>query len=225
MKIQTRLADWLAGASLLMIATQPSLASSVRANLATAQPALTIVLSPETDDGRKVIGMIVEEQISMAGPPRRLTLTAPLRFAGMVPVGSVVSDFTVTVAGRRVGTSVSEVVTPNGPARRWISDRDLTGDVTVRYRLPLTPFAQGGPPYGMKAAGLGVAGNSGSLLVLPELAGLRRSTLRWDLSRMAAGSSGVIAGGTDTLVADGPPDSLVDRWLMAGSTLVQSPFM
>ncbi|MEH3039431.1 MAG: hypothetical protein PGN21_05135 [Sphingomonas paucimobilis] len=199
-----------------MTATQPSLAFSARSDLANAQLALTIVLSPETDDGRKVIGMIVEERITMAGPPQRLTLTAPLRFAGMVPVGSVVSDFTVTVAGERVGTSVSDVVTPGGPARRWTSDSDVTGDVIVRYRLPLAPLAQGGPPYGMKAAGLGVAGNSGSLLVLPELAGMRRSTLRWDLSRMVAGSRGVIAGGTDTLVASGPPDALIDRWLMAG---------
>lgn len=216
MRVRSILAAWLAGASLMITATLPSLASSRRPAAGTTKPALTIVLRPETDASHTVIGMIVEERIAMAGPPQRLTLTAPVRFAGMVPVGSVVSDFTVADANGRANTSTSDMVTPAGPARRWTSDRDLAGDVIVRYRLPLTPFAQGGPPYGMKAAGFGVAGNSGSLLVLPEIAGLRRSKLRWNLSRMAAGSSGVIAGGTDTLVVDGPPDALIDRWLMAG---------
>ncbi len=100
-----------------------------------------------------------------------------MRFAGMVPVGSVgsvVSDLSVADAGGRVGTSTSDVATAAGPARRWTRDPNLSGDVIVRYRLPLTPFAQRGPPYGMKGADLGVAGNRGSLRFLPELTGLRR---------------------------------------------------
>ncbi len=216
MRVRSFFAVWLAGASLLMTATLPSRASSRRPDVGTTEPVLTIVLRPETDASHRVIGMVIEERITMAGPPQRLTLTAPVRFAGIVSVGSAVSNFTVADAGGWAGTSTSEVTTPAGPARRWTSDRVLSGNVIVRYRLPLTPFAQGGPPYGMKAAGLGVAGNSGSLLVLPELQGLRRSTLRWDLSRMTSGSSGVIAGGTDMLIANGSPELLIDRWLMAG---------
>ncbi|WP_163958106.1 hypothetical protein [Sphingomonas insulae] len=206
----------MAGASLIVTATLPTWASSRRPDVGTTEPALAIVLRPETDASHRVIGISIEERITMAGAPQRLRLSAPVRFAGMVPVGSVVSDFTVADAGGRASTSTSEVATPAGPARRWTSDRDLNGDVIVRYRLPLTPFAQGGPPYGMKAAGLGVAGNSGSLLVLPEIQGLRRSTLHWDLSRMASGSSGVIAGGTDMLIVHGSPEALIDRWIMAG---------
>lgn len=216
MNIRSICAARLAGASLMMIVAFPSLASLRSPDVETTELALTILLRPETDASHRVIGMAVEERIAMTGQPQRLTLTAPVRFAGMVPIGSVVSDFTVADAGGKVGTSVSEVASAAGPVRRWTSDRDLTGDVIVRYRLPLTPFAQGGPPYGMKGAGLGVAGNSGSVLVLPEIAGLRRSTLRWDLSHMAPGSSGVIAGGTDTLIAEGAPEALIDRWLMAG---------
>ncbi|WP_413061475.1 hypothetical protein ACLN6N_02610 [Sphingomonas carotinifaciens] len=200
----------------MMTAALPFWASARLPDLGAAEPALTILLRPETDEAHRVIGMAVEERIAMAGQPQRLTLTAPVQFVGMVPVGSVVSDFTIADAGGKVSTSVSEVASTAGPVRRWTSVRDLVGEVTVRYRLPLTPFAQGGPPYGMKAAGLGVAGNSGSVLILPELAGLRRSTLRWDLSHMVAGSSGVIAGGTDTLIAEGAPEALIDRWLMAG---------
>lgn len=216
MRFRTKVAAWLAGASLMMTITLPSWASPRRQGVGTVKSALSIVLRPETDASRRVIGMVIEERIVLTGPTRRLTLTAPLRFAGLVPLGSLVSDLTVMDADGRVGTSTSEVATAAGAARRWTSDRGLSGDVTVHYRLPLTPSAQRGPPYGMKAAGLGVAGNSGSLLVLPELDGLHRSTLRWDLSRMAPGSSGVIAGGADTLVADGPPEALIDRWLMAG---------
>ncbi len=216
MSIRSISAAWLVGASLIMKAALPSLASSHSPDVKTTKPTLAILLRPETDASHRVIGMAVEERITMTGQPQRLTLTAPVRFAGIVPIGSVVSDFTVADAGGKVGASVSEVASAAGPVRRWISDRDLTGNVMVRYRLPLTPFSQGGPPYGMKAAGLGVAGNSGSVLVLLEIAGLRRSTLRWDLSRMAPGSSGVIAGGTDTLIAEGAPEALIDRWLMAG---------
>ncbi len=203
----------------VLLATACVSASSMARQTALVEdhPSLTITLRPETADARTVTGITVEQHILLPGPSRRLTLSAPLRFAGLVPVGSAISELEVTDAHGRVDITTSDVAPPGGSlVRHWTSTHDVNGDVLVRYQLPLAPFAQSGPPFGVKAAGHGIAGNSGSLLVLPDLPDLRRSTLRWDVSKMASGSQGVIAGGSDAVTVGGPPEALLDRWLMAG---------
>ncbi|MEG8055536.1 hypothetical protein QP150_00970 [Sphingomonas sp. 22L2VL55-3] len=108
------------------------------------------------------------------------------------------------------------IMPDQNPGRRWTTARAVSGPVTVRYRMTVTPFGQSGPPFGVKAAGYGLGGNTGSLLMLPELPGLRQTTLRWDLSEMVKGSRGVMAGGLGTIMIQGPSDPLLDRWLLAG---------
>lgn len=208
-----RLACAIGRAALLL----PTLGATPAVDTDAAAPSLAVVLRPDTDAARKVVGVTVEQRITLSGRPRPLSLVAPMRFAGFVPVAAMVAGLKVTDAAGTVETRVTDMTTPDGiPARRWTSTRAVAGVVTVRYHLPLTPFAQRGPPYGVKAAGLGIGGNSGSLLVLPEVTQITRSTIGWDLSRMAPGSRAVMAGGEGTITVEGPPDALLDRWLLAG---------
>ncbi|RKE42766.1 putative metalloprotease with PDZ domain [Sphingomonas sp. PP-CC-3G-468] len=192
-------------------------ASPISNTATTQSSSLAVTFRPKTDPARKVIGVEVEQRITRRGSPAPLSLVAPLRFAGMVPVAGAVMDLTITDQKGAVAAQTADWIMPDqNPGRRWTTARAVSGLVTVRYRMKVTPFEQGGPPFGVKAAGYGLGGNTGSLLMLPELPGLRQTTVRWDLSEMVKGSRGVMAGGLGTITIQGPSDSLLDRWLLAG---------
>lgn len=197
--------------TLLLAATTP--ASDANAIM----PSLAVVLRPETDSAQNVVSITVEQRIALPGSPRILSLVAPLRFANFVPVATAVERLEVNDAhGRVIMRSADSTGANRSTVRRWTTTRNVTGMVTITYTMPMTPFAQKGPPFGVKAAGRGLGGNSGSLLLLPELPDLAQSTIGWDLSRMVPGSRAVMAGGEGTITVKAPSDTLLDRWLLAG---------
>jgi hypothetical protein len=180
-------------------------------------PSLNVIIQPQTTTGGRAVGVGIEERIGLGSTPRTLSLAAPLKFAGMIPFATEVSDLVVSDEGGEVGMAVTAATLAEGSAgRRWTSIRPLSGRVSVRYRMPLHPFERRGPPYGVKEGGLGISGNTSTLLVLPEDLKVSRSTLGWDLSQMVPGSKGVVTGGEGTVTVGGPVDNLLDRWLIAG---------
>lgn len=200
----------------LLLASPPFCIGAVAAPDAPAEPSLQVVLRPETDAGGAVTAIIVEERITMGAGTRPLSFSAPLRFAGLVPLASQVTDLRASDADGKIGIKVSDITLDGAAGRRWSSNRSVRGVVTVRYSMPLQPAGASGPPYGVKAAGQGLGGNTASLLIVPDGLDTRATTLGWDLSRMAPGSLGVATGGTGTITVAGSPEKLLDRWILAG---------
>ena len=103
---------------------------------------------------------------------------------------------------------------------RFIAGRAVTGDLQIRYHLPLmnqTPIA-GGPPINLRIDGDGLSAQGPALVAQPNIEGPYRIALRWDLSNMAAGATGVSSyGDGDIDLPAGPTDRLDRVVLMAGT--------
>lgn len=178
---------------------------------------LGVTLRPETDAGKQVVAITVNERIAEGGAAGPLSLTAPLDFIGMIPFATRMSDVVARDANGALALTVRDTTLADGTTvRNWRSDRAVSGAATLRYRLALSPPTTGGPPYGAKAGASGVSGNSATVVVIPDGVRDGRHMLGWDLSAMTAGSRGVMTGGEGTITIEGSPDGLLDRWFMAG---------
>lgn len=176
-----------------------------------------VVLRPETDAGKKVVAIRIDERIATGGEAGRLSLTVPLRFIGMIPFATKISDVVAHDAKGPLALTAQDTTLPDGTeVRRWRSERPVNGATSLRYKLTLETADTRGPPYGAMAGSLGVSGNTSAVIVIPDGVRGGRNTLAWDLSGMVAGSRGVMTGGEGAITTRGSPETLLDRWLMAG---------
>lgn len=101
--------------------------------------------------------------------------------------------------------------------RRWTPNRRVTGPLSVTYRLTAQATSEnGGPPFGMKPAGGGVAGSTMGLLMLPDDDTVRHTTLDVDLSGLPGGSVAASSAGAIPVVVDADSTSLRHIWILAG---------
>ena len=133
---------------------------------------------------------------------------------------------------RLEGLSVSDAagpvpLTPDKPdaPTAWTTTRAVRGEMTVRYRLPVTndDRAAGGPPINLRVDGDGVSAVGGFLLAQPATKAAYRVNLEWDLSAMGKGAAAVSTfGDGDVALPAGPLSRLDNAFYMAG-TLKRQP--
>ncbi|MFT3791662.1 MAG: peptidase M61 [Rudaea sp.] len=85
---------------------------------------------------------------------------------------------------------------PDGakPYRRWKASRPAHGQVTIRYRAPITnaPNPLGAaPPLELRSDSVAFSGLLGAYVLLPDTGKAYRLKLEWDFSSLAAESIGV----------------------------------
>lgn len=188
------------------------------------EPGLTIVVKPLVTDG-KVGAVAVREQLTGGAPPASalLRLHAPLAVYGVPNLADKIVDLTATDATGPLALTIENDPKPTGYVtayRHWQSTRPAVFPVTVQYRIAVEPATQGGPPFGMKASGGGVAGIGLGFLLLPENTASRATRVDWDLSQLPAGSVGAITAGTGATFVDGPPEAVRTQWMLAGPARV-----
>lgn len=176
-----------------------------------------VTLAPRTDGHGHVVGLSVIEQIDAVATGAPLSLVLPAVMPGAPRNADAISGLIMHDSAGALEVDVTD--SDDGasfPLRRWTTRRAVQGRVEVRYQAALQRPQAGGPPYGMKAAGHGVAGSTKSFLLIPENSASRASRLAWDLSQLPEGAIGVATGGQGTLRVSGPPAAMDDRWLLAG---------
>jgi hypothetical protein len=172
-------------------------------------------------DGAKVTALEVREELN-GGAPRDgspLRFKAPHGVFGVKVIADHITGLAVSDALGEVPLLVSDdAKTENGDVsyRHWQVGRTTTFPVSVRYRITTQDAAESGPPYGMKAAGRGVAGSGSGFLLLPENTSSAATHMHWDLSELPEGSVGVITAGKGDVVVDGPPSEMNEQWMLAG---------
>jgi hypothetical protein len=187
-------------------------------------PSFSIVVKPLVTDG-KVTALEVRQTFSgdLPAEGRPLVLRAPLGLFGVKSIADQISGLQVTDAEGKVALAVSDDPTQAGPVfgmRRWRALRKAVMPVSVQYRIATQPAGEGGPPYGMKSSGAGVAGRGSGFLVLPENTTSRFTRFAWDLSALPPGSQGVITAGAGETIVPGPPSEVATQWMLAGPARV-----
>lgn len=198
---------------------------------AEAPAAYALTVKPLRGADGKVGALEVREELQPDVLPRDgqpLRLRAALSTFGVKSIAARVEQLELSDAAGAVAMVASDDAPsgkPDGAYRHWQAARPVSGSVLIRYRIATQAIdEQGGPPFGMKAAGGGVAGSGRGFLVLPENAASTSTLMRWDLSELAAGSVGVITAGEGETVVAGPPEEMLEQWMLAGqATLYRSP--
>lgn len=190
---------------------------------AAPEPGLSLTIKPLSDDGRVVALEVREELCSVPAVGAPLRLRAPLAVFGVREIAGQVSGLSMMDAQGAVPLTVRDDDTSvDGPAyRHWQAGRMTVPPVSLRYRIPVQqPGEMGGPPYGMKPAGNGVAGSGLGFLVLPENITSAATRVHWDLSALPPGSLGVITAGSGDTVVAGAPSEMQRQWMLAGPAQV-----
>lgn len=148
------------------------------------------------------------------------SLSAPVVYAGVPGIADRVSDLRVTDASGEVAmVSSDDPAAPGGFPyfRHWKAQRAVSYPVTIRYRSLVQPVgARQGPPFGIRPSGGGVSGAGSGFLVIPSHVKGGVSRVKWDLSDMPAGSTGIASFGEGAVEVKGAPSRLMQSWYMAG---------
>ena len=179
------------------------------------------VWKPVRDGGAEVVAIevrtVLKELPAAAGDS--FTVTAPVVYAGVRGIADRVKDLVVRdTLGTVELRSEDEPPTPGGFPyyRKWRASRAVRFPVTITYRSLAPNQPPGGPPFGLFAAHGGVSGAGSGFLVLPETRGRVTSKVHWDLSDVAAGSTGATSWGVGDFTVVGTPGELRQGWIMAG---------
>ncbi|MEP6832129.1 MAG: peptidase M61 [Gemmatimonas sp.] len=185
---------------------------------AQSAPIMTVLIKP---------GMMSEAvgkgdlDVTMTIPNVNIAANAPFLSMDMFVPGlarpQTLNTFTVRdangpvpiVSGNRPGT----------PPGKWVSTRDVKGDVTINYRLIAEniPAIAGGPPIGVRIDGDGLSATGAAMLMAPNVKGDYRISLTWDLSAMGAGAEAVSSyGDGNVMLPAGPISRLGTGLFMAG---------
>lgn len=147
-------------------------------------------------------------------------LSAPVVYAGVPGIAERVTDLQVLDAQGPVPLSAADdPAVPGGFPyfRRWTPQRPVSYPVTISYMSQVQPAGSpGGPPFGIRPSGRGVSGAGSGFLVIPEHVKGGRLKVAWDLSEMAAGSTGIASFGEGAVELDGAPARLRQAWYLAG---------
>ena len=182
-----------------------------------ANDQLLLVLKPFVGDKPAVSGILVREEVHRGGKPRPIDLSLPETLPGVPLLPASILDLSATAASATVDLKQTTELAADGSSwHHWRSSGSIASDVVISYQVEVRPANQSGPPFGLKAAGAGVAGNTSSFLLLPEGMSSHESRIRWDLSSLPPTSIGVITAGRGARSVAGPPKNLLDQWLLAG---------
>ena len=197
-----------------------SLAVGVHAGQAQSPaPSFEAVFKPVRDGGAEVTAIAVTETIRGLPPGKPLVLSAPVIYAGVAGIAARVTDLQVRDDQGVVPLAVSaDPTVPGGFPyyRHWTAARPTAGPVSVSCRsLVQAPDAARGPPFGIRAVGGGVSGAGSGFLVFPEM-GAADLRVRWDVSDLAAGSTGIGSWGEGDTRWHDTPRSLTQGWIIAG---------
>jgi hypothetical protein len=109
--------------------------------------------------------------------------------------------------------------TPTQTLRQWRVDRPTVGDVVVHARaLPrkVDATTRNGPLFDLRAEAAGMHGAGMTFVPVPDSTAKHRVRVRWDLSRMPAGSRGVWSLGEKDGTTVDTPDVLTRTFYFAG---------
>jgi M61 glycyl aminopeptidase len=182
----------------------------------------SIVLKPVRSKTGDVTGIQVFQVVqgSLTTGSQPFSVVAPIAVAGTVKIADRITNLKVSDSSGDIALRAEDdPESADGDAyfRHWRAARAVTFPVSIRYLALVQPaVGAGGPPYGMKATGGGVAGAGLGFLALPEKVETTESKLHWDLSELPAGSVGVITAGEGDQTLSGPPSRFEEQWMLAG---------
>lgn len=192
---------------------------------AAPETGLSVVVKPLSTNGG-VYALEVRQELRHGLPAGDIALrfSAPVGVFGVKSIADRITGLTVVDAAGPVPLTMSTDPRPSGYAtatRHWEAARKTVAPVSVRYRIPTQPVLEGGgPPYGMKASGEGVAGRGLGFLLLPQNTTTQATSFGWDLSELPPGSIGAITAGAGATIVPGPPSELTTQWMLAGPARV-----
>jgi len=106
--------------------------------------------------------------------------------------------------------------------RRWLAGRSIDGALIVHYRIPITNAANAlgaAPPLELRTEDGGFCAAGETFLALPDNSLSYRTHIKWDLSAMPAGASGLSSFGAGDIHADQAltTDRLGQAFFMGGT--------
>jgi hypothetical protein len=209
-------------ATLLALALPQATPAQPAAAAPAAAGRMEVLLRPVRDGGTDVTAIAVRQVIRNGnlGADERLSLTAPIVYAGVVGIADRVENLVVTDREGVVPLAVTnDAAVPGGFPyfRHWRATRAVAFPLTISYRSLVEPIGpRRGPPFGIRPAAGGVSGAGSGFLVIPENGGVGSSQVRWDLSDLEAGSLAASSFGDGDFTLAGSPAQLIQGWYMAG---------
>jgi predicted metalloprotease with PDZ domain len=186
-------------------------------------PDLSVTLRPAVPNAQRLIERIDVEVVVQglqveAGQP---LLRLPLVSSNVQGVADALEHLSVSDAeGQLILTARDEATNPMTSYRRWSADRAISGDVTVRYRVPVTnaPNMRGAaPPFEMRTEDGGVSGLGEMFIILPEGEATYDLRVRWALEALKPGVVGLSSfGAGDIAVDDVKASRLGEAFFMVG---------
>jgi hypothetical protein len=184
---------------------------------AAAEPETAAIVLRPLSEGGAVDAIEVDMTLGLSG---ELRFDAPVVYPGAPGTADRMKNIVVTDRKGTVPLTVTEdPPVPGGfpYMRHWKADRAVVGPVKVRYRaLVQPPNGPGGPAFGIRAVGGGVAGSGSTLLLVPDRVSITTTSVRWDLSAMPKGTTAAMSHGDGNFTIGGPPAQLTQSWFMAG---------
>lgn len=202
-----------------LFAAQPGAAQT---QAAAARPVVfDTLLRPVRMGGTEVAAIAVRSVIregEIAGG--RLSLSAPIVYAGVVGIADRVEDLVVTDRAGLVPLRIENDAPVAGGFpyyRHWRAERDIAWPVIITYRSLVESVSnRRGPPFGIRPTLGGVSGAGSGFLVLPENVNATLSRVRWDLSDLQAGSIASSSFGDGDFELAAAPAELRQGWYLAG---------
>lgn len=186
-------------------------------------PDLEVTIRPAAPNAQRLIEWVeielrVQDMKVEAGQP---LLRLPLVSSNVQGVAEVLENLTVADAlGPLTLRASDEPAGAMTSYRRWSADRAVSGDVAVRYRVPVTnaPNMRGAaPPFEMRTEDGGVSGLGEMFLILPEGEAAYDVRLHWALDALTPGAVGLFSFGAGQIALDGvKAERLGEAFFMAG---------
>ncbi|WP_375208116.1 peptidase M61 [Hyphococcus sp.] len=178
--------------------------------------ALSITLAPRGGTGQvETVDITLEfEEISAAEDGALLEM--PLISSNVDTVATVLSHLqasddlgalTLSATDRTLSVRAAGDAEIGGLSRVWSADRDISGNLIVRYAMPADatlPARGGAPPFAFSNDGNATSAAGHIFLMLPPGDAAYETSVRWDLSGLPEGAKGVSSFGSGAASAPEP---------------------
>lgn len=193
------------------------------AQTADLQQMMSVFLKPGPADKDGSVGYVdititLQSADAPAGEP---LIMLPIVFANVETIAKILKNFEATDAKGVLQMEVKDDPDDSPVSfRKWIPNRPVTGDLTVRYRAPINskPPTRSGPPFGLVTEGGGFSGAGSAFLLTPTASTPYRLEIRWDLAALGPNSGCTSSfGDGDVEIKDpGAATRLYSSFFMAG---------
>jgi hypothetical protein len=212
---------WRKPLSLLVAAALVTAGDSARALEPLPTPNIDVALKPAAPDTQNHVGSVdVVLKVTFfdpkAGAPllRMALVSSNVQTAADALQGLEARDD----SGPLALTAKDETGRPDTRHRVWTADRDIQGELTVRYRVPITNALNprgAAPPFELRTEDGAFSGAGSAFLPLPEIDRPVSAQIRWDLSAMPPGAIGLSSFGPAGYGC-GPVSRLDNAFYMGG---------